>query len=222
MRAVWAIVRREVLAEIRSREILPAILVFGTLVVVVMNFAFEPTREESELLAPGVLWVSIAFSGILGLSRSAALDEENGALDGLLAAPIDRASLYVGKMLANLAFLVMAEIVLVPLFLVMYNVASWTAIARLAPTIFLGTVGFIAAGTIFATIAANSKLREVLLPILLLPVIIPLFLAAVEATGIVLRNEEMRRLVSWLRILAVFDLVYLVASTLLFEFVLED
>jgi len=222
VRAAWAIVRRELQGELRSREIIPTILVFGALVVVVMNFAFEPSREESERIAPGVIWIAIAFAGILGLSRSAALDEENAALDGLLAAPVERSSLYHGKLLANCAFLLVAEVVLVPLILVLYNLAAWRTLVALAPTIVLGTIGFAAAGTIFATIAANSKLREVLLPILLLPVVIPVFLAAVEATGIVIRNEGVRYLYSWLRILAVFDLVYIVASSLLFEFVVED
>lgn len=222
MRIAWAILARELRGELRAREILPTILVFGALVIVVMNFAFEPSREESGFLAPGVLWVAIAFSGILGLARSAARDEENATLDGLLAAPVDRGSLYLGKALANLAFLLLSEVVLVPLFLVVYNLAGAGTLAALAPVLLLGTVGFAAAGTIFAAIASNSRLREILLPVLLLPVVIPLLLAAVEGTGIVLRGEGTRHLGSWLRILVVFDVVYVVASFLLFEYVLED
>jgi heme exporter protein B len=222
MRVAWAILRRELRGELRAREILPTILVFATLIVVLMNFAFEPSREESALLGPGVLWVAIAFSGILGLSRSAALDGENAALDGLLAAPVDRGSLYVGKVLANLVFVLASEVVLVPLFLVLYDAAALGTLLALAPTILLGTIGYVAVGTIFAAVAVCSRLREILLPILLLPVAIPLLLAAVEATSIVLAGEGTRHLGSWNRILVVFDVVYLVASYLLFEYVLED
>ncbi len=222
MGALWPIVARELRGELRTREIVPIILVFGMLVLVIMNFAFEPTREESELLAPGVLWVAVAFSGMLGLSRASALDEENAAIDGLVAAPIDRGVLYLGKAAANFAFLLAAECVVVPAFLLFYNIAAARLLVGLLPILLLGTLGFVAAGTIFAAVAANSRMRELLLPVLLIPIAIPLLLAAVEATGIVLRDEGTRYMRSWVRILAVFDVVTLVASYLLFEYVLED
>jgi heme exporter protein B len=222
MGALWPIVARELRGEARAREIVPIILVFGMLVLVIMNFAFEPTREESELLAPGVLWVAVAFSGMLGLSRASALDEENAAIDGLVAAPVDRGVLYLGKTAANFAFLLAAECVVVPAFLLLYNIAAARSLVGLLPILLLGTLGFVAAGTIFAAVAANSRMRELLLPVLLIPIAIPLLLAAVEATGIVLRDEGTRYLRSWVRILAVFDVVTLVASYLLFEYVLED
>lgn len=222
MGALWSIVGRELRGELRAREIVPIILVFGALVLVIMNFAFEPTREESDLLAPGVLWVAVVFSGMLGLSRSSALDEENAALDGLVAAPIDRGVLYLGKMLANFVFLLVAECVLVPVFLILYNIADARVLLGLVPILLLGSLGFVAAGTIFAAVSANSRMRELLLPVILVPIAIPLLLSAVEGTSIVLRDEGTRYLRSWVRVLVVFDLVSLVASYLLFEYVLED
>lgn len=222
MNAIRAILWREIRGELRGREIVPVVLVFGLLVLVIMNFAFEPSLEESELLAPGVLWVALAFSGILGVSRSASRDEENAALDGLLAAPVDRGTLFLGKLLANCVFMLLADAVLVPVFLVLYDIASVRFLIGLAPVVLLGTIGYTVVGTIFAVVAVNTKMREVLLPILLLPVAIPLFLAAVEITGMVLREEGGRNQRVWLQVIAVYDFVFLVLSYLFFEYVLED
>lgn len=222
MSAIRALLWREVRVELRGREIVPIVVVFGLLVLVIMNFAFEPSGEEAKLLAPGVLWVALAFSGILGVSRAASRDEENGALDGLLAAPIDRGTLYLGKMLSNLVFMFLADLVLVPVFLVLYDMASLKNLAGMLPVVLLGTIGFVAVGTIFAAVAVNTRMREMLLPIVFLPVAVPILLAAVEATSIILRGEETRYLFSWIRILLVADFIFLVLSYLLFEYVLED
>ncbi|HVH05518.1 MAG TPA: heme exporter protein CcmB [Myxococcota bacterium] len=222
MTAIRALLWREVRGELRGREIVPIVVVFGLLVLVIMNFAFEPSGEEAKLLAPGVLWVALAFSGILGVSRAASRDEENGALDGLLAAPIDRGTLYLGKMLSNLVFMFLADLVLVPVFLVLYDMASLKNLAGMLPVVLLGTIGFVAVGTIFAAVAVNTRMREMLLPIVFLPVAVPILLAAVEATSIILRGEETRYLFSWIRILLVADFIFLVLSYLLFEYVLED
>jgi heme exporter protein B len=220
--AIRALLWREVRGELRGREIVPIVVVFGLLVLVIMNFAFEPSGEEAKLLAPGVLWVALAFSGILGVSRAASRDEENGALDGLLAAPIDRGTLYLGKMLSNLVFMFLADLVLVPVFLVLYDMASLKNLGGMLPVVLLGTIGFVAVGTIFAAVAVNTRMREMLLPIVFLPVAVPILLAAVEATSIILRGEETRYLFSWIRILLVADFIFLVLSYLLFEYVLED
>ena len=222
MTAIRALLWREVRGELRGREIVPIVVVFGLLILVIMNFAFEPSSEEAKLLAPGVLWVALAFSGILGVSRAASRDEENGALDGLLAAPIDRGTLYLGKMLSNLLFMLLAELVLIPVFLVLYDMATLENLAGMLPVVALGTIGFVAVGTIFAAVAASTRMREMLLPIVFLPVSVPILLAAVEATAIVLRGEETRYLFSWIRILLVADFIFLVLSYLLFEYVLED
>jgi heme exporter protein B len=220
--AIRALLWREVRGELRGREIVPIVVVFGLLVLVIMNFAFEPSSAEAKLIAPGVLWVALAFSGILGVSRAASRDEENGALDGLLAAPVDRGTLYLGKMLSNLVFMFLADLVLVPVFLVLYDMASLDNLAGMLPVVALGTIGFVAVGTIFAAVAVNTRMREMLLPIVFLPVAVPILLAAVEATAIVLRGEETRYLFSWIRILLVADFIFLVLSYLLFEYVLED
>lgn len=221
-RAIGAILWKELRGELRAKEIVPIVLVFGLLVLVIMNFSFEPSRGEARALAGGVLWVALAFGGVLGLSRAAGRDEENGAQDGLLASPADRGALYLGKAAANLMFLLLTDLVIVPAFLILYDLASLQTAWRLAPVVLLGSLGLVSAGTIFAAIAVNTRMREVLLPILLLPVAIPVLLASVEATGIVLRGEGNRYLWSWVRILVVFDFVTLAAAYLLFEFVLEE
>lgn len=222
MNAIRALLWREVRGELHGREIVPIVVVFGLLVLVVMSFTFEPSSEEAKLLAPGVLWVALTFSGILGVSRSASRDEENGALDGLLASPIDRGTLFLGKFLANLVFMLLADLVLVPVFLILYDMAALEKLLGILPVVALGTIGFVTIGTIFAAVAVNTRMRELLLPVVLLPVAIPLILASVEATGILLRAEGSRYLWSWLRILVVADFIFLVLSYLLFEYVLED
>ncbi|HVH05923.1 MAG TPA: heme exporter protein CcmB, partial [Myxococcota bacterium] len=129
---------------------------------------------------------------------------------------------YLGKMLSNLVFMFLADLVLVPVFLVLYDMASLKNLAGMLPVVLRGTIGFVAVGTIFAAVAVNTRMREMLLPIVFLPVAVPILLAAVEATSIILRGEETRYLFSWIRILLVADFIFLVLSYLLFEYVLED
>jgi heme exporter protein B len=171
-------------------------------------------------LAPGLLWVAFTFAGILGLNRSFALEKDRNALQGLMLAPLDRSGIYVAKMLGNLIFLSIVEAIVVPLFWVLYNMSGFPwPLALIIP---LGTVGFVAAGTLFSAMTVGTRAREVLLPILLLPVSVPLIVAAAKATGIVLTQDSVAAAAGWIRLLVACDVVFLVLSILTFEYVIEE
>ncbi|MFN8496932.1 MAG: heme exporter protein CcmB [Anaerolineae bacterium] len=214
---VWALVWKDLIAERRTKEILSATLVFGLLVVLIFNFAFDLRRAEMDLIGPGILWVAFIFAGILGLNRGFALEKDRGALEGLMLAPMDRSAIYLGKLISTLIFMSVMELIIVPVYSLLNNQPIRP---DLIPVIFMGTLGFAAAGTIFAAIAANTRTREVLLPILLFPILVPVVITAVGATAIVLGGGE--DLGPPLTLLAAFDVVFLVVGVLVFGYVIEE
>jgi heme exporter protein B len=220
-RAAAIVLAKELRLEFRTRELLNATIVFAMVVVVLFSFSFDPTAEESRRLGPGLLWIAFLFSGSLMLHPSFGREQVNQTLDALRMAPISSFSVLLGKMLANLLFLSAAEVVLVPVFSVLYNVPVVAVMGRLAVVIFLGTVGLSVTGTVFSAIAAHARMRELLLPLLLLPILAPLLIAAVEATSSLLAPEpSVER--AWLAFLAGFDIVFLTSSWLLSDFLLEE
>jgi heme exporter protein B len=220
-RAAAILLAKELRLEFRTRELLNATIVFALIVVVLFSFSFDPTSAESRRLGPGLLWIAFLFSGALMLHPSFGREQTNQTLDALRMAPISPFALLLGKMLANFLFLSAAEVVLVPVFAVLYNVALAGVVGRLALVIALGTLGLCITGTVFSAIAAHARMRELLLPLLLLPILAPLMIAAVEATAAVFALEPgLDR--SWLAILAGFDIVFLTASWLLSDFLLEE
>lgn len=221
-RIIWAIFLKDLRVEWRHRETLASMSVFGLLVVFLFNFSFEPTQEESLRLLPGVLWITFAFAGILGFGRSFAAERENSCLEGMALAPIDPGLIYLGKMLANLFFLGIAEGVVVFATSLWYNFSFIPSLREFVWIVFLGTVGYVAVGTIFGAVAANTRMREVMLPVLQFPVAVPVFIGAIEATTGALRGQSPGDYAVGLRLLAVFSVVYLVLSYLLFEYVLEE
>lgn len=217
---VAVILWKDLLAELRTREMLSSMLVFALLVTVVFNFTFDRKAAEIKDLAPGLLWVAFTFAGILGLNRSFALEKDGNSLQGLMLAPLDRSSIYVAKMLGNLIFLSIVEAIVVPLFWVLYDMNGFPwPLALIIP---LATVGFVAAGTLFAAMTVGTRAREVLLPILLLPVSVPLIVAAAKATGIVLTQDSVAAAAGWIRLLVACDVVFLVLSILTFEYLIEE
>jgi heme exporter protein B len=220
-RAAAIVLAKELRLEFRTRELLNATIVLALVVVVLFSFSFDPTAEESRRLGPGLLWIAFLFSGTLMLHPSFGREQVNQTLDALRMAPISSFSVLLGKMLANLLFLSAAEAVLVPVFSVLYNVPLLTVIGRLALVIFLGTVGLSVTGTVFSAIAAHARMRELLLPLLLLPILAPLLIAAVEATSSLLAPEPLVER-AWLAFLAGFDIVFLTSSWLLSDFLLEE
>ncbi|MDP8922404.1 MAG: heme exporter protein CcmB [Chloroflexota bacterium] len=212
---VW----RDLLAEWRTREVVTGGAAFALLVLVVFNFAFDLRVDNVAEIAPGVLWVGFAFAGMLGFGRSFAAERERGTLDGLLLAPIDRGAIYLAKTATNAIFMGLVELVTFPAFVALFNVQlDWIAAGTVA---LLGTLGFAAAGTLVSAIAANTRAREVMLPVLLLPLATPVLIASVQATGQALGGRPAETL-PWLQLLVGFDVILLGMSYVLFEFVLEE
>jgi len=220
-RAAAILLAKELRLEFRTRELLNATIVFALVVVVLFSFSFDPTSAESRRLGPGLLWIAFLFSGSLMLHPSFAREQVNQTLDALRMAPISSFAVLLGKMLANFLFLSAAEVVLVPVFAVLYNVSLAASVGRLTLVIALGTIGLSVTGTAFSAIAAHARMRELLLPLLLLPIVAPLLIAAVEATASLFTPQPTLDR-AWLAFLAGFDIVFFTASWVLSDFLLEE
>jgi len=217
---VIAITWKDTLSEMRTKEIVASVLVFTLLVIVIFNFAFGASQERIRLVAPGILWVTFAFAGVLSLSRSFIPEKEQGCLEGLMACPVSREVIYVGKMLGSLLFMLVIEAIALPIFAFLFNLPVLSL--QLVVIIVLATVGFAAVGTLFSALAVNTKAREMVLPILFLPIVAPIIISAVMASGLALSGEPWSVLSSWLQIIAAFDVIFLVVSFLIFSFVIEQ
>jgi heme exporter protein B len=219
-RKVWAIIAKDIVAEFHTREMISAMLIFSVLATLIFSFALDLRGAMARVAAPGVLWATVAFAGTLGLSRSLAREQQDGCIDGLLLAPVDRSVIFFGKALGNLAFIVVVEIILLPLFSALFDVPLLRP-GVLAVTA-LGTIGYTAVGTLLAAIAVNTRAREVMLPILLLPLVIPVLIAAVRATGGLVEGGTMAEVGGWIRLLVAYDLVIVAVSMLTFGYVVEE
>ncbi len=219
-RKVIAITWKDVLSEMRTKEIVFSVLVFALLVIVIFNFAFEASQETLALVAPGILWVTFAFAGVLSLNRSFILEKEEGCLEGLMVCPISREVIYVGKMLGSLLFMLIIEAIALPIFAFLFNLPVFSL--QLVAITVLTTIGFVAVGTLFSALAVNTKARELVLPILFLPIVVPLIICAVRASGLALSGELQSGLYPWLQIIGAFDAIFLVVSFLVFAFVIEQ
>jgi heme exporter protein B len=216
---VRALVWRDLLAEYRSREVLGGGTVFALLTLVVFNFAIDLRLENAAEVAPGILWIGFAFAGMLSFGRSFANERERGTLDGLLLAPVDRGAIYLARAITNTILMGVVELVSLPAFVALYNVrAAW---GDLLLTTALGTIGFTGAGTLVAAIAANTRAREIMLPLLLLPLTVPVLIASVKATAEALGAQAAEPL-PWLQLLLGFDVIVVAASFLVFEYILDD
>ena len=216
---IMVIVWKDVLLELRSRDLVVSVVVFGLLVVVVFNFALNNTPGRSEELAPGILWAAFAFSAVLAMNRAFVRDQEQGGLDGLLISPVSRDAIFLGKALTSLIFMLLVEAALLPVYAVMldFSALSWILIL----TIFLGTLGFAVVGTLFSAIAVQTRSREIMLPVLFFPVLLPVIIAAVEASTRAVGGETFIGLGRWLPLIGVFDALFLVICPWVFGFVVE-
>ena len=220
-RAAAIIVAKEVRAEFRARELLNTTLIFALVVVVIFSFAFDPTAAEARRFGPGLLWIALLFAGSLMLQPSFAREHANDTLDALCLAPVSPFAILLGKIAANFVFLTACEVLLLPVFAVLYNVALLPVLGRLVLVLVLVTFGLTITGTVFSAVAAQARMRELLLPLLLLPVLVPLLLAAVEATaGLLADTPELQR--TWLEVLIGFDVIFFTASWLLSDFLLQE
>jgi len=217
---VFAIAWKDLAAELRSRELLSAMLVFALLVILIFNFAIDlqPTLRTS--VTPGILWVTFAFAGTLGLNRSMAVEKDRGCLDGLLLAPVDRSAIYFGKMLSNLVFMLIVEAIVLPVYSVLYSTNLFNP--GLVGVILLGSIGYIAVGTLLSSMAVQTRTRDVLLPILLFPVVVPVLVAAVKASGGFLQGLAYSEIAPWVNLLIVYDVIFVAVAFMVFDFVVEE
>ncbi|MEM4658838.1 MAG: heme exporter protein CcmB [Candidatus Methanosuratincola sp.] len=217
-----ALIWKDVLTELRSKDVLATTVTFAILILVVFNFSLSLSTEIIPMVTPAVLWISFIFAGVLGLGRSFATEIEAGSIYGLLLTPVDRSVLYLGKMMSNLVFVLVMEFVTLPLFTGFFNVNLFEHASDLLVVVLLGTIGFVSVGTLFSAMAVNTRLREVLLPILLFPIIMPVIISAVRLTDSVLQGRGIATEGGSLKLLVSFDIIFLVVCSVVFEYVIED
>ncbi len=217
-----AILRKDLQAEWRTKERLSPMVFFVLLVLLVFNFSFELGGAALREIGPGVLWSSYVFASLLGLGRSFADERENDALDALLLAPGDRGAVYLGKMLGNLVFLLAIELLSLPFFTLFFNLSPGFFLLPLLGVFLLGSACLASVGTLFAAISNNMRLRELLLPLLLLPMILPALISCIEATALILANDRFEKLLPHLQMLGVYAAVFTVLSLMLFEYAIEE
>lgn len=220
LRAVMAITWKDLSAELRSRELLSSMLVFSLLVILIFYFALELDVKARNNITAGALWVTFAFAGTLGLNRSMAVEKDRGCLDGLLLAPVDRSVIYFGKALSNLVFMLIVEAIVLPVYSVMYNINLFNL--GLILVTFFGSVGYIAVGTLLAAMSVQTRTRDVLLPILLFPLALPVLVAAVKASSGFLQALDMSEITPWLNILMVYDVIFIAVAFMVFDNVVEE
>ncbi len=221
-RDAFRVARKDLLIEFRTRSAFLAAAVFAVLSTAIFRFTWEPGRVSPLDIAPGVLWVIFAFSGILGLHRSFGVELADRALDALMASPMSREAVFVGKALANLAFLVCVQALALPAVGLFFNLPAgqfWWGIAGVSV---LASIGLVAVGTLFAAITSNTRLAELLLPMLALPFFIPVVIPAAQVTSLLMNGRPFSETVDWIKLLAAFDIVFVAASTVAFPFTLEE
>ena len=217
---VLAILAKDIQLEFRTKEMLSAMLIFALLVVVIFSFAFDVTSVGLREVFPGMLWVAFFFAGVLGLNRSFASERQNGAIQGLMLAPVDSA-IYFAKVIGNFLFMAITEAVALPVFLVLFDYRFVGSIPILIVILVMSTFGFIAVGTFLSALAANTRTSEILLPIILFPVLVPVVMAAVQTTKGVFSADPLYTYALWFKVLAAYDFIFLVVPFLLFDYVLE-
>lgn len=222
MRAFWeqtfAIIWKDLRCELRARQVWVSMAMFAVLVLVVFNFAFDLRVDNVAAVGPGALWIAFVFASMLGLGRTMAAEQEHGSLDRLLLCPVDRKALYLAKLLGNLIFIGVVEVIAVPVFAAIYNLPILTGM--IVPIVLLGTVGVAAVGTLFSAVAANTRAREVLLPLLVFPLIVPVVIGAVKASQALISpvpNDP-----PWIGLLIAFDVIFLSISAITFPYVIEE
>ena len=224
MREFWSpiitLVWKDVLLEIRTKDIVVSVLVFALLALVIFNFAINPTPQMVAMVAPGILWVAISFGGVLGLIRSFALEKDGGNLHGLMLSPVGRESIFFGKMLGTFLFMLLVELMVFPIFAMLFNLSL--AMPGLIPVALLVTVGVASMGTVFSAMAVNTRSREVMLPLLFLPAVLPVIVAAIEVSGAIIQGDRGDDLSLWLPFMAVYDAIFLVVCPLAFNAVIEE
>jgi heme exporter protein B len=222
MRGIVAILWKDILCEARTREMVNSMFIFAILILVVFNFAFSPGTQKIYEIASGVLWIAFLFAGILGLNRSFALERDRECLRGLLLCPVDRSVIYLGKVVGNLLFVMLVNLITLVVFVIFFNISIYPILGRLLAIILLATIGYSAVGTLFSAISCNTRMREVMLPILMLPIMVPVIIAAVKGTVSLLTGGSSADFTYGIRLIGVFDVVFLVAAIVVFDYIVEE
>ena len=220
--AAWVIARKDLAIEFRTRTAFFSALVFALLGLCIFYFAWDSSAVTALDLAPGVLWVIFTFSGLLGLQRSFGVEHAERAIDGLLVAPVDREAIFLGKAFANLLFVVGIQAIAIPAVAIFYNLPLTRALPVLFGVALLAAIGLVAVGTLFSAMAVNTRLAELLLPMLSLPFFVPIVMSAAQTTTRLLAGRPVAEVWPWLKILIAFDIVFLAACTLAFPYTLEE
>jgi heme exporter protein B len=219
-RALGVLVRKELLAEWRTRDSLSAMFLFTVTSLLIFNFALDLSPVAAQDVVPGILWVTFVFAALLGLNRNFQREQEQSSIEGLMMAPVGRSAIYLSKVIGNLVFLLAFELLALPVVTALFNLIMPLSVI---PVLVLGTVGLSAAGTTFAAMAANTRLRDVLLPLMLLPVLVPLLVGAVQATGVAIRGESLLGdAAPSLLLVGTFGVIFLTLGMMLFEYILEQ
>jgi heme exporter protein B len=222
LRTALLLAKKDLLSELKTKQILVTMIIFAGLVILVFSFAFDPANNTTRAVIPGVIWVIIVFSGILGLNRSFISEQRNETMQGLLVAPMDASSIFLGKFMANFAMILIVEIVSIPFLFLLFNFQVLGGIQYFILVLFIGSFGFIGIGTFLAALAANSKSSEMLLPLLLFPITSPILIGVVQATRIILMNmEKLSSALAWVQLVTAYDVIFFVLCFLLIEYVLE-
>jgi len=220
--AAWLIARKDLAIEFRTRSAFFSAVIFALLGLVIFYFAWDPTAVTVTDLAPGVLWVIFTFSGLLGLHRSFGVETDDHAIDGLLASPVSRESIFLGKAIANLIFVLAVQMIAIPALVLFYNLPLGEVAAPLAAIAILAAIGLVAVGTLCSAMAVNTRLAELLLPMLSLPFFVPIVIAASQSTAKLLSGRPVTEVSAWLKLLVAFDIIFVAACTLAYPFTVDD
>lgn len=222
LRTALLLAKKDLYSELKTKQIMVTQMIFAGLVIVVFSFAFDPANNTTKAVIPGVIWVIIVFAGILGLNRSFISEQRNDTMQGLLVAPMEAASIYLGKFLANFTMMLIVELVSIPFLFLLFDFKFYGSIPYFILVVFLGSFGFISIGTFLAALAANSKSSEMLLPLLLFPITTPILIGVVQATRIILTNmEKFSSAVAWIQLVTAYDVIFFVVCFILIDYVLE-
>lgn len=216
------ITKKELSIEWKTRQTIGSMIIFAAIVTVIFGFAFEPTINSVNVLIPGLIWMIIFFAGLLGINRSFTIEYKNDTLSALLMAPIPVATIYLGKLIANFIILIIFELIAIPLLFILFDFRFIGSLPLFILTLVLGSLGFVIIGTFFAALTASFKNNELVFPILLLSMLVPVAIGAVQATKIILIDvANLNNVANWLALISIYDLVFLLLALLLFDYVME-
>lgn len=222
LKQVGAIVWKDFVTELKTRELFSTMFIFAVLVILIFIFSIDLSIVKANEVGPGILWVAILFSGTIGLNRSFMLEKENDCLQGLMLAPVDRSAIYFGKLLSNLMFLLIMEAFILPLFMIFFNVDLISHLFPILFVILIGTLGFSALGTLLSSLSVHLKTRDIMLPILLYPLMVPIAIGSVRMTSQILAGEELSSMMNWVGLTLCFDIIYISVSIITIDHILEE